>query len=396
MLLVLGLSAQTTDGLEAYYDFNDSTANDQILGDVGLIIGDSQFVCGVDGVGLLLNGTNSHVLLLGSINNQFENDDFTLGFFINPVSTASNQTIFSKKVGCNDDNAFAVRYLPGSNTIVAELSETPSKKTVVTGIMDFDKCWQQVTIVRNGGTVRLYINGILKDTKSAISRIDLSNERPLSIAEGDCVGVTDSRFGGALDEVRLYDRALSEKEVEGLYEPLIPDNIITEDTTLFLGNDVQLNVGNTCVDEVSWMPADFLDDASLEEPLSSPTSSIVYHVQFIDDVLACTAFDSIRITVIDPADLDCGKVFMPNAFTPNNDGRNDTYGISNPYAVSELISFEILDRWGGRVFMTTNPFEQWNGSFKGKEMNSGVLLYRVVFRCEGEELVDVGSLSIIR
>jgi len=122
----------------------------------------------------------------------------------------------------------------------------------------------------------------------------------------------------------------------------------------------------------------------------------VYNVEFTNNVLGCLTLDSIRIIVIDPADLDCGKVFMPNAFTPNNDGRNDTYGISNPYAISDLVSFEIFDRWGGRVFLATDPMEQWDGNFKGEPMNPGVLLYKVIFRCDGEEIVDVGSLSILR
>ena len=89
-------------------------------------------------------------------------------------------------------------------------------------------------------------------------------------------------------------------------------------------------------------------------------------------------------------------MYLPKAFTPNGDGINDSYGISNPFAVRELISFEIYDRWGGRVFSTDNPFETWDGTSKGQYLNPGVLLYRVRFRCDDEEIIDVGSLSIIR
>ncbi len=399
-IALLSLNGQTTDGMVAYYHFNDSTANDQAGGGSnGAIVGDPQIVCGVDGFGMKFNGTSDHVLFLGIVNNHFENDDLSLGFFLNPTNDLGTQTIFSKKETCDDQNAFAVRYTPASNTLTVEMSENSTKKVTLSSQLDFDKCWQHVGIVRAGATVRLFINGQLRETASTVSRIDLSNNGVFSIAEGACVGVTDNPFGGILDEIRLYDRALSNKEAIGLYEPLIPDNIITTDTTVFLGNDIQIVTGNSCAEDFDWTPTDDLSDASIPNPLISPTQTTTYTLSFrdsIDPVLSCTAFDSIRVTVIDPADLDCEKAFMPNAFTPNEDGRNDTYGISNPYAISDLISFEIFDRWGGRVFSTDNAMEQWDGSFKGEPINPGVLLYKVIFRCNGEEIVNLGSLSIIR
>ena len=88
---------------------------------------------------------------------------------------------------------------------------------------------------------------------------------------------------------------------------------------------------------------------------------------------------------------------LPSAFTPNNDGRNDTYGISNAVVLgNKLIDFEIFDRWGGRIFFTTDPTAQWDGRFNGQELNPGVLLYRVRYFCDEEEQVDVGSLTLLR
>ncbi len=395
--LAFSSNAQTTEDLVAFYSFNDSTANDQIGGGSnGTFIGDPQLVCGVDGLALSFNGFDDHVLFVGTVNDFFEDDDFTLGFFIKPVSVLGTQTVFSKKETCDDENAFAIRYTPTANSITVEMSENPNKRVILTTPLDADKCWHQVTVVRNGGVVRLYVNGTLRETGTTLSRIDIANDAVWAIADGICVGVTDNPYGGLLDEVRLYDRALNEREVRGLYEPLIPDNIITSDTTVFLGNDVQIEAGNTCADVIMWDPTNNLDDPTITEPLISPVQTQTYTATYTDNVFTCVATDSIRITVIDPADLDCSKVFLPNAFTPNDDGRNDTYGISNPYAVADLVSFEIFDRWGARVFMTTDAMEQWDGNFKGQPMNPGVLLYKIIFRCDGEEIVDVGSLTIIR
>ncbi|MBO6518362.1 MAG: gliding motility-associated C-terminal domain-containing protein, partial [Bacteroidia bacterium] len=112
--------------------------------------------------------------------------------------------------------------------------------------------------------------------------------------------------------------------------------------------------------------------------------------------IACSIVDSIRINVIDPDDLSCEEVFLPKAFTPNDDGLNDTYGISNPFAIQELISFEIFDRWGGRVFYTENPQDAWDGYFKGVPVNPGIMLYKVNYICEGEEKISTGSVTILR
>jgi gliding motility-associated-like protein len=399
-VVVSGLNAQTTDDLVAYYDFNDSTAIDKTgSGSNGQLIGDTVIICGPDRLAIKLDGVDDHILFLGLIGNYFEKDDFTFSFFMHPTAVPNpliTQTIFSKRENCDATNAFSIRYAPTTNSVTLEMSEDASKRVVLSTPLDIEKCWQHITIVRQGASVKLYVNGILRESGSTVSRIDITNSAVLYLAEGACVGSIDGPFGGAIDEIRLYDRALDNREVEGLYTPLAPDNIITADTTVFLGNDVQIVTGNTCADDINWFPTDNLSDASINNPLISPMESTVYTVEFRNSSLGCAAEDSIRITIINPDDLDCTKVFLPNAFTPNGDGLNDTYGISNPYAISELVSFEIFDRWGGRVFMTIDAMERWDGNFKGKPMNPGVLLYKVIHLCEGEEIVDVGSLSIIR
>ena len=115
----------------------------------------------------------------------------------------------------------------------------------------------------------------------------------------------------------------------------------------------------------------------------------------MDDGL-CTATDSLQIIVVDPSTIDCSDIFLPTAFTPNGDGLNDFFGISNPFATGELLAFDIFDRWGNIVFSTTDPLDKWNGSYKGTPVNPGVFLYRIQFRCEGEEGVKSGNVTVIR
>ncbi|NJO86590.1 MAG: hypothetical protein HC821_00410 [Lewinella sp.] len=75
---------------------------------------------------------------------------------------------------------------------------------------------------------------------------------------------------------------------------------------------------------------------------------------------------------------------------------NESFGISNPFAIPELVTFEIFNRWGGRVFVTTDVFGKWDGSFDGQDVNPGVHLWRVVYRCQGQDVVKTGSVTVLR
>ena len=112
--------------------------------------------------------------------------------------------------------------------------------------------------------------------------------------------------------------------------------------------------------------------------------------------LQCTAIDTIKIKIIDPKDLECNKVFFPNAFTPNGDNLNEQFFISNPYAIEDLTIFEIFDSWGGKIFSTTDKFAHWDGTFNGKVLNPGVYLWKVRFRCRGQDLSQFGSVTIMK
>ena len=399
LFVAFNLSAQVTRDLVAHYSFDNCEDIDSSkvvdvsgIGSDGVLSGVPVCDCGVVGNALSLNGFDDRGILLGTVNNHFEKEDFSISLYFKLASSQGTQTILSKKDVCSNEHAFSLQVNPASNTLTVELIENSSKQASVSTQLDFGVCWHHVVIVRGGNTTSLYLNGTLRDRLSAISRVDIENQRVLTIAGGHCVLNNESPFNGLIDELRVYDRALNDNEVEELY--LAPDQIINRDTTIFLGNAVDIQTTSTCANSFLWSPNDFVSDETINNPTISPEVSAVYNLSFIDNV--CVATDSIRITVIDPDDLDCTQVFLPKAFTPNNDNLNDTYGISNPYAVTDLISFEIFDRWGSRVFFTDNPMESWDGSFRGEPLNPGVLLYRVRFRCDGNEETTVGSLSIIR
>lgn len=379
-------------GLVAYYPFDDCSATDQSgNGANGAVRGTPGCECGVSGQSLKFNDASEGLIFLGSLNNLFNKKDFSVSFFFKPTAFAGVQTIIHKRASCSLENYFNVQLVAGNNTINVGMVENNSKSANASSQLELGRCWHHVVIVRTGNRTQLYLNGVLARETKAVSRVDILNSSVFGVNNGLCAA-TEQPFTGFLDELRVYDRALDRNEIALL--DLAPDRIEIRDTTVFLGNDVDIRVSSSCANTFSWFPLEGVSDPDVAEPNILPTETRTYQVRFDDNL--CTAFDTIRISVIDPDDLDCEQVYLPNAFTPNSDGRNDVYGISNPYAIQDLVSFEIFDRWGGRVFFTDDVFSAWDGSFKGQAVNPGVMLYRVRHLCDGEEKVAVGSLTIIR
>lgn len=91
-------------------------------------------------------------------------------------------------------------------------------------------------------------------------------------------------------------------------------------------------------------------------------------------------------------------LFIPNAFTPNDDGNNDLFSIQGALEEIEKYEIAIFSRWGDTVFRSTNPYSLWDGKFKNKKMGEGVYVWiiKVKFFGIAEELVISGDLTLFR
>lgn len=395
------LSAQTTAGLVAYYSldsiYRDVTGN---TANTGTASGGPYFTCGAEGEALALDGQNDEVSILGGpVNDEFDDEDVTVSLYIKPTGGDGTQYVLSKRSpSCFGGNEFYIRYVPASRTVNAVFLETPDKSVFLSHQLTNTACWQHVAVVREGGRARLYINGERVQLLTTANRLDVFNDGDLTLGNSDCKSATEKAFRGLIDELRVYNRALDDQEIRELY--FAPDQIRKESavTSIFLGESVEIQLTNTCATSFAWSPMEGVSDPSAGEPSVTPKEKgeILYTVTMADTIGSCVARDSILIDVIDPDDLDCNAIFLPNAFTPNGDGLNETFGISNPYSVQELASFDIIDRWGNKVFSTTDPFERWDGYYRGQAVNSGVMRYQLSFICDGEEQVLTGNVSILR
>ena len=87
-------------------------------------------------------------------------------------------------------------------------------------------------------------------------------------------------------------------------------------------------------------------------------------------------------------------IFVPNAFTPNNDGENDVLFVRGDF---EGMVFSIYDRWGEKMFETTKRDEGWDGTYNGVLVDPGVFVYHLKVQCTGvEDIFKKGNVTVIR
>jgi gliding motility-associated-like protein len=394
VLLSQPLRAQLGSNLVTYLSFEENALVDS-SGFLNTLFfgGDTTFVCGAQGDGLFFDGNQHFLTMLGDISvNRFRTVNFSVSFFFKPLPGAGTYDVMSKREDCDETRAFAVTYTPQNRQLRVLVSESAENQSILTHTMPPNRCWYHVVIVRRANRVLLYIDGQLVGESISNSRVNLTNNAQLSFAAGPCIGGSQVRFRGVIDEVRVYDRDLPLADVLLLNTPI--DRILTRDTIVFLGQPLTLRTSHSCAQSYSWTPITYIQDPSAKDAVAAPQTPGRYQVSFIQD--GCTAIDTVFVDVIDPDELDCNDLFLPSAFTPNGDGLNEEYGISNPLAIDALDFFEIYDRWGTRVFSTTNAFERWDGNFRGQPLMPGAFMYKARYICRGDAFEKIGSFTLIR
>ena len=86
---------------------------------------------------------------------------------------------------------------------------------------------------------------------------------------------------------------------------------------------------------------------------------------------------------------------MPNAFTPNGDGKNDCFGVEK-WGNSKIIFFQIFNRWGQLVFTGSDSRRCWNGTLNGIPQPSGNFVYKMKVETLCGVVERQGNVVLIR
>jgi gliding motility-associated-like protein len=171
--------------------------------------------------------------------------------------------------------------------------------------------------------------------------------------------------------------------------PLPPINA-GPDKTIKLGASTTLDaaIANAGNYSFLWSPSVFLNSTSILNPLSTPDILMTYTITATDKTTFCTATDQV---VVNPV----SELYVPSAFTPNNDGRNDVWEIPGMALYPDGI-VTVYNRWGEKIYESkgyvSNP---WNGIYKGLLQPHGVYIYIIQLK-NGKTQMLKGTVTLIR
>ncbi|HEY6061995.1 MAG TPA: PKD domain-containing protein [Chitinophagaceae bacterium] len=167
---------------------------------------------------------------------------------------------------------------------------------------------------------------------------------------------------------------------------------VGSDTAVITGQPLHLNA--TGGESYTWSPATFLSSATIPNPValfSNPSTGIQYKVvAFTNDGCSDSAYIVIRVFKTLPT------VFVPSAFTPNNDGMND---LLRPIAVGikSIEYFNIYNRWGQLLFTTKINGHAWDGKINGQSQPTGTFVWMVkATDYTGAAYFQKGVVTLIR
>jgi gliding motility-associated-like protein len=159
--------------------------------------------------------------------------------------------------------------------------------------------------------------------------------------------------------------------------PVILDVTLGDDQVIEIGENALLqalvNVPADSIDRVVWTPA--FDSTACPQCLTQTVSPFVSTAYSIQVTANNGCRDEDRIIVY----VDRRRyVYVPNVFSPNEDGLNDKFGVfAKEGTVKNILSLRLYDRWGEAVYVLENfqpndPTLGWDGRFRGQALNPGV------------------------
>jgi len=148
-------------------------------------------------------------------------------------------------------------------------------------------------------------------------------------------------------------------------------SILTHDTTVIIGEVIDLLAMQVNADEIKWEPIDYLSCVNCETTTSQPMQNLTYYFIANDNNNCFNVYDSVNISVDAKYSVD-----VPTSFTPNGDGINDFLFVRG-WGIKELQKFTIYDLNGRVVFQTNDILKGWDGNSLLGIQPEGMYLYEL-------------------
>jgi gliding motility-associated-like protein len=171
-----------------------------------------------------------------------------------------------------------------------------------------------------------------------------------------------------------------------------PEYVGIDDTTMFSGQKLQMNIKEDPNLNYSWDPPLFLSCDNCANPVIDAQREITYTLS-VSDRYGCFSYDTSFTVFLD----DDYSIIMPNAFSPNGDDLNETFRFYTK-GIKELIFFGIYNRWGEELYIFRDLNDEWDGVYRGNPWpTNSKLVYRGQFKKYNGDIVELtGFIVIVR
>ena len=169
-----------------------------------------------------------------------------------------------------------------------------------------------------------------------------------------------------------------------------PENLKYPSVNAVAGRDLQLQAREFSGASYQWSPAIGLNRTSVATPIFNHSSEQQYLINIITSA-GCQVTDTLLVRIFVER-----KIYVPDYFTPNNDGKNDKI-IPLLVGISKLTSFRIWNRWGQLVYQTQKQGEGWDGIYQGvKQPMETYIWIAEGLDLDGKIIRANGSFIIVR
>jgi gliding motility-associated-like protein len=334
-----------------------------------------------------------------AINMQVSGDTIACGLSNVSFTASSEQTATFEWFDANGNSVFT------GSTLITEVSESTSFTVIGT---DANGCQETETVAVNNEEINALINsGIVFCVPVDEYIIEVTNLNPAhelsyvwSPNVGDGPSITVNPTENATDEysVELTNQYGCSTTLTASVQVIVFEDILSivaDPDTIRLGDDSELSVFGCDDCEYSWdWPSGTLSVDGDATVIATPDElgPNIYTVNV--DQNGCSADLSVEVFVRSTL-CDEPHIFMPNAFSPNNDGENDRLRVRGSFIDSYQLM--IYNRWGEEVFSAESLGQSWDGTYKGEQLPPDIYGYYLQVNCpNGQVFTKQGNITLLR
>jgi gliding motility-associated-like protein len=262
-------------------------------------------------------------------------------------------------------------YDVNGNTSIASFTVTvnDTTKPVITCPIDIAQCDSIVNFMDATATDNCAVASIVR---SDVTGLNTGDQFPVGISTLSYL-VTDVNGNQETCDVGITVYAPSKANAG--------EDLATRDI-----EPIQIEASSVNAASFRWSPSFTIANDTVEQPLVNPRETTTYTMT-VTSPDGCTVTDDVTVTVTVVNKLDATTLF-----SPNGDGRNDTWTVNKPELV-ENCRLSIFNRNGTEVYNTTNYNNDWDGTINGTQLPEGTYYY--VFDCPDQESMS-GPITILR